>query len=128
MTTHPVIGWAYGYLGYQIFYKHFYFHQGQVLHMKAFALSTAATTIDDGGKPRGSTELADVTGHNCAMSQDEYVIFAMLVLGLRPKKSMAPNKGTVHLSICSSRTLFQSPISLLFLPSMSPQVYKLLSG
>jgi hypothetical protein len=86
MTTHPVIGWAYGYLGYHIFYKHFYFHQGRVLHTKAFAPSTTATTIGDGGKPQGSTELDDVTGHNCAMSQDENIIFTMLVLGLWPGK------------------------------------------
>ena len=86
MTTHPVTGWANGYLGYHIFYKHFYFHQGRVLHTKTFAPSTTATTVGDGGKPRGSTELDDVTGHNCTMSQDKYVIFVMLFLGLWPGK------------------------------------------
>ena len=30
----------------------------------AFATSTAATTIGDGGKPRGSTELDGESGHN----------------------------------------------------------------
>ncbi len=63
-TTHPAIGWAFGYLGYHIFYNHFYFHQGGVLHTEAFAPSTTATTVGDGSKPRGSTELDDVTGHN----------------------------------------------------------------
>jgi hypothetical protein len=86
MTTHPVIGWAFGCLGYHIFYKHFYFHQGRAIHTKAFAPSTTVSTAGDGGKPRGSTELDDETGHNCAMSQDKYVIFTMLVLGLSPGK------------------------------------------
>ncbi len=85
MTTHQVRGWAYGYLGYHIFYKHFYFHQSHVLHTKAFAPSTTATTTGDGGKPQ-SIELDDVTGHNCAMPQDKYVIFTMLVLGVWPRK------------------------------------------
>jgi hypothetical protein len=58
------------------------FHQGCVLHTKAFAPSTTATTVGDGGNPKCSTELAEVTGHNCDMSQDNYLVLPMLVLGL----------------------------------------------
>jgi hypothetical protein len=79
------------------FYKHFYFHQGHILHTKAFAPSTTATTVGDGGNPRGSTELDEVTGHNCNMSQEDYLVVAMLVLGLWPGKHMAQNKVTVCL-------------------------------
>ena len=42
------------------------------------------TTVGDGGKPKGSTELDNVTGHNCAMTKEEYTTFAVTVLGLRP--------------------------------------------
>jgi hypothetical protein len=70
-----------------ILYKHFYFHDNRVLHTKAFAPSTTATTVSDGGNPRRSTELDEVTGHNCAMSQDKYNLFTLLVLGLRPDKN-----------------------------------------
>jgi hypothetical protein len=86
VTTHPVKGWSLGFLGYHIFYQHFYFHQGRVLHTNAFAPSTTATTVGNGGTPRGSTELDDEIGNNCAMSKGDYVLFAMLVLGLRPGK------------------------------------------
>ncbi len=41
-------------------------------------------TVGDGGKPKGSTELDDVTGHNCAMSKKECTTFAVSVQGLRP--------------------------------------------
>ncbi len=58
--------------------------------MKAFASSTTATTVGDGGNPRRSTELDEVTGHNCTMSQDKYNLFTLLVLGLWPDK----NHGT----------------------------------
>ena len=47
------------------------FHQGRVLHTKAFAISTTAMTIGDVGKPKGSTELDDVTGHNCSITKEE---------------------------------------------------------
>ncbi len=83
-TIHPIKGWMYGFFGYHIFYKHFYFHDSRVLHMKAFVPSTTAITVGDGGNPRGSTELDEVTGHSCAMSQDEYNLFTLLVLGLQP--------------------------------------------
>ncbi len=83
-TTHLIKGWTYGFFGYHIFYKHFYFHDSLVLHTKAFAPSTTTTTVGNGGNPRGSTELDKVTGHNCTMSQDEYNLFTLLVLGLRP--------------------------------------------
>ncbi len=46
-----------GYKGAIISYRHFYFHNDRVLHTKAFAASTTATTIGDGGEPRGSTEM-----------------------------------------------------------------------
>ena len=81
-TTHPIKGWTYGFFGYHIFYKHFYFNDNRALHTKAFAPSTTATTVGDGGNPHGSTELDEVTGHNCAMSQDNYNLFTLLVLGL----------------------------------------------
>ena len=86
-TTHPIKGFSFGFLGYHIFYKHFYFHHGRVLHTNAFAPSTTASTVGDGGNPRGSTELDDEIGANCAMSKDDYTLFAMLVLGLRPGKT-----------------------------------------
>ena len=59
---------------YTLSYQHFYFHQDRVLHPKAFAVSTTATTVGDGSKPKGSTELDDVTGNNCAMTKEEYTI------------------------------------------------------
>jgi hypothetical protein len=62
-STHPIKGWVVGYLGYHISYKHFY-----------------------RGNPKGSTELDAAMGHNCAMTADEYTLFALLVLGLRPGK------------------------------------------
>jgi hypothetical protein len=85
-TTHPIKAWVVGYLGYHISYKHFYFHQGRVLHTKAFATSTTASTVGDGSKPKGSTELDAICGHNCAITADEYTIFILLVLGLRSGK------------------------------------------
>jgi hypothetical protein len=93
-TTHPVKGWSFGFLGHHIFYKHFYFHLSQVFHTNAFTLSTTATTVSNGGNPQGSTELDDATGHNCAMSLNEYILFATLVLGLRP--------GETHNTTCST--------------------------
>ena len=36
-TTHPIKGLSFGHIGYHIFYKHFYFHHGRVLHTNAFA-------------------------------------------------------------------------------------------
>ena len=54
--------------------------------MKAFAASTTATTISDGGKPRGSTELDALTGHNCAMMTTDYTIFVSIVLRTRGEK------------------------------------------
>jgi hypothetical protein len=41
-------------------------------------------TLGKGGKLKGSTKLDDATGHNCAMMKEEYVTFAVIVLGLRP--------------------------------------------
>jgi len=85
-TTHPIKARVVGYLGSHISYKHFYFHQCRVLLTKAFATSTTASTVGDGGNPRGSTELDAICGSNCYMDQDEFRMFAHLVLGLRPTK------------------------------------------
>ena len=82
-TSHPIRGWIMGYKGAIISYRHFYFHNDRVLHTKAFATSTTATTIGDGGEPRGSTELDAITGHNCAMTTKDYMIFLSIVLCTR---------------------------------------------
>ncbi len=72
-ATHPIKGKIFGFINSTISYQHFYFHQGCVLHNKAFATSTTATTVGDGGKRKGSTKLDDATGHNCAMMKEKYV-------------------------------------------------------
>jgi hypothetical protein len=84
-----------GFNGMTILYGHYYFHQDQVLLTHAFATSTAATTVGDGGKPRGSTELDNEWGHNCCMTNAEYRTFAHLVLGLNPTQDTigTGNKG-----------------------------------
>ncbi len=48
----------------------------------AYTTSTTATTVRDGGNPRGSTELDGELGHNCCMSNEDHHVFAHLVLGL----------------------------------------------
>ena len=85
-TTHPIKAWVAGYYSYHISYKHFFFHQSRVLLTKAFAVSTTASTVGDGGKPKGSTELDAICGSNCAMDNEEFDMFARLVLGLSPGK------------------------------------------
>ena len=50
-TTHPIKGEIFGFINSTISYQHFYFHQGRILHTKAFTASTTATTVSDGGKP-----------------------------------------------------------------------------
>ncbi len=55
--------------------------------MKVFPASTTTTTIGNGSEPRGSTELDAITGHNCAMTKDNYTIFAIVVLGVRPGRT-----------------------------------------
>jgi hypothetical protein len=72
-TTHPIKGEIFGFINSTILYQHLYFHQGCILHTKAFAASTTATTVGDGGKPKGSTKLDNATRHNCAMMKEEYV-------------------------------------------------------
>ena len=82
-TSHPIRGQVMGYRGTHISYHHFYFHNNRVLQTKAFAVSTTATTVGDGGEPRGSTELDEITGHNCSMSEEDYALFANVVLCTR---------------------------------------------
>ena len=65
-----------------ISYAHYYFHQDRVLLTHAYATSTTATTVGDGGNPCSSTELDDKSGHNCCINDAEFWIFANLVLGL----------------------------------------------
>ncbi len=55
--------------------------------MKVFSASTTATTIGDGGEPRGSTEFNAIAGHNCAITKDDYTIFVIVVLGVRPGRT-----------------------------------------
>jgi hypothetical protein len=80
----PHQGQIFGFINLPSHTNIFYFHQGRILHTKAFATSTTATTVDDGGKPTRSTDLDNTTKHNCAMTKEKYVIFAILVLGLCP--------------------------------------------
>jgi hypothetical protein len=80
--THPLWATVMGFNGMTISYGHYYFHQDRVLLTHAYATSTTATTVGDGGDPRGSTELDDKSGHNCRMTDAEFRIFAHLVLGL----------------------------------------------
>ena len=85
-TTHPIKARVIGFLGYHISYKHFYFHQSRILLTKAFATSTMASTVGDGGISKGSTELDAICGSNCAIEDDKFPTFARLVLGLCLRK------------------------------------------
>ncbi len=92
-----------GYLGFTISYRHFYFHNDQVLQTKVFSASTTATTIGNDGEPHRSTELDAITGHNCAMTKDDYTIFAIVVLGVCPGRTHGdrPSKDSfVNLLLC----------------------------
>ena len=84
--------------------------------MNAFALSTTATTVGNGGNPRGSTELDDATGHNCAMSLDEYTLFATLILGLCPGET----HGTMRCTGSFVNMLLGDFVSLVNLTAVSP--------
>jgi hypothetical protein len=75
-------GYCYGINGMTISYGHYYFHQDCVPLTHAYTTSTTATTVGDGGDPRGSAELNNKSGHNCRMTDAEFRIFAHLVLGL----------------------------------------------
>jgi hypothetical protein len=102
-TTHPIKGYVLGYLGFTISYHHFYFHNDQVLQTEVFSTSTTATTIGDGGEPHRSTELDAITGHNCAMTKDNYTIFAIVVLGVRLGRTHRdwPSKDSfINLLLC----------------------------
>ena len=120
-TTHPIKTWVIGYLGYHISYKHFYFHQCRVFLTKAFATSTTASTVGDGGTPRGSTELDAICGFNCAMDTDKFQMFAQHVLGLCPAKQHGAEPSPVNApySICFLKISLRSLTSLLFLLSTS---------
>ena len=93
-----------GYKGAIISYCHFYIHNDRVLQTKAFAASTTATTIGDGGKPRGSTELDAITGHNCAMTTTNYTMFASIVLRSRTGATYSgkkPSDGSfINMLLC----------------------------
>jgi hypothetical protein len=78
--THPLWATIMRFMGMTIMYAHYYFHQDHVLLTHAYATSTTATTVGDGGNLRGSTELDDELGHNCCMSDTEFRIFAHLLL------------------------------------------------
>jgi hypothetical protein len=80
--THPLRATVLEFNGMIISYANYYFHQDHVLLTHAYATSTTATTIGDGGDPHGSTELDDKSGHNCRMTDVDFWIFAHLVLGL----------------------------------------------
>ena len=96
-TTHPIKAWVVGYVGYHISYKNFYFHQSHVLLTQAFTISTTASTVGDGGTPKGSTKLDAICGSNCTMDKDEFRMFAQLVLGLRPRKQHAARRFCCHI-------------------------------
>jgi len=102
-TSHPTQGFVMGYKRLTISYRHFSFQNDRVLQMKAFAIRTTATTVGNGGKPRGSTELYAITGHNCAMTKEEYTTFAIIVLGARQGATHGnrPSEGFfVNLLLC----------------------------
>ena len=80
--THSLRATGMGFNGMTISYGHYYFHQDRVLLTHAYTMSTTATTVGDGGDPRGSNELKNESGHNCCMTDAEFWIFAHLVLGL----------------------------------------------
>ena len=80
--THSLQATVMGFNGMIILYAHYYNHQDHVLLTQAYAMSTTATTVGDGGNPQGSTELDNESGHNCRMTDTKFWIFANLVLGL----------------------------------------------
>ena len=92
-----------GYMGLTISYRHFYFHNDQVLQTKAFAVSNTATTVGEGSKPRGITKLDMITSHNRAMTKEDYTTFAIIVLGVRQSATHGnrPGEGSfVNLLLC----------------------------
>ncbi len=126
--THPLWATIMGFKGMPILYAHFYFHNGCVLLTHAYAMSTSATTIGDGGNPQGSTELDDKSGHNYCMHDEDHSVFAHLVLGLNYRGMGMGSKGhkqcnhsfvnakdtsnaTIPLSTCSLPTFPPSPTS-----------------
>jgi hypothetical protein len=71
---------------------HSHFHNGCVLLTQAFATSTTASTVSNGGHPRGSTELDKETGHNCRMTHKEFQEFGYHVFGLDSLSSIGSSK------------------------------------
>ena len=55
--THSLQATVMGFNGMILLYAHYYNHQDHVLLTHTYAMSTNATTVGDGGNPRGSTEL-----------------------------------------------------------------------
>jgi hypothetical protein len=91
----PTDRWM-GFFSIIISYAHFYFYCDQVLLTHAYAASTTAITIGDGGDPGGSTELDDKSGHNCWMTDAEFQVYACLVLGLDPTNDSMGTGGEGH--------------------------------
>jgi hypothetical protein len=113
--THPLCATIMGFCGMVVLYAHFYFHCGQVLLVHAYAMSTTATTVGDGGDPRGSTELDNKSGNNFRMNNAKFHIFACLSWALIlpatvwAREMKDTNNATTPLSTCSLLTLSQSP-------------------
>jgi hypothetical protein len=91
-TSHPIKAAVLGYHDTRISYMHYYFHDRQVFLTQAFTASTTASTVGDGGHPRGSTELDDENGYNCRMTHKKFQEFGYLVFGLDSDSSTATSK------------------------------------
>ncbi len=92
--THPIQATILGSHGMAISYTHFYFHHGQALLTHAYATSTTATAVGDGGSLQGSTELDDESGHNYQMTNEVFQAFTHLVLGLNSTNESMGTTGS----------------------------------
>ena len=81
---HPIECVVLGQIGEIIGYEDYYFENEQVLCTGAFSTSAVATRINNGAFPPSSTELNNITGHNCKMPKALYKAFYHHVLGLPP--------------------------------------------
>ncbi len=104
-TTRPIKAWVIGYLGYHISYKHFYFHQSRILLTKAFATSTTASTVGNGGMPKGSTELDAICGPTVPWKRISFICLLNWFLGFILANNIEPSPANALFSTCSSRTL-----------------------